>query len=395
MWQWVKNHPYITGLGILAIGILVFVVTRSGGSQQIVTGSTGPSEALQAANLQAQSHAADTQAQVNAQQSELNAALAAKSIDAATALATVQAQRDVALQQVDSANKVAQTNADALVKAATLQSDSQNIASQIAGQIAGVQSKAATDIAGIQSDTAKAGYAASTTIAGIQANVQLAGISAQLAALRDTNATALAINSNDDNLAWHVNDNSTKVSLTGLADALQLGLDNNQTLQFITQSNNDTSVILNGQNTSSSNYQATLNYNFLTHKSDNDTTVSLAGIAATLGIAGLQAGVNNNFIDSSREVSLAGFDLQNNILNVNAALVSHDQNETHFINSNVLNLIGAQGLNKSSSIEALGLITGNPSVSIASIQGSAAVDFGANFAKYTLPSLASAAAFGF
>lgn len=376
MWTWIKAHPYIAGLAALSIVILLWVVTRTG-STQVVQGATGPSDALQAAQLAAQVHASDAQAATNQQQTEINAALAAKQIDANTALAVAQAQRDALDRQTVGSETIAQRQVDAATAVANAQRDANE-----------AQTAAAKDIAAQQAGVQTAGINAGVQIAGIQSQVQLANISAQLAAVKSTNDTALGINA-DNNVTTRFGLAASKeVDLQQLADGLILGLDNNQTAIRITQSNNDTKTVIDAQDNSSADFIASLAASLGITQSNNNTKVSLAGIQGTVDIAGLQAGVQNNFIAANLQLGQGALDLAWHNTDVNAALFSNQQNMDFALKQNILQQIDFQGLNKSSSIEALSLITFQPSVAIASIQGSAATDWGSNLIK-TLPALGS------
>lgn len=327
MLDWVKNHPYLSGS--LVVGLIVmYIVLRNTGSSTPQVVQSGPSEALQAANLQAQTIQDQTQAAVNAQGSQLNAALAAKSIDAAIAAAQNQSQEKVALTQLGDQADVQKLSIQAQQDIANEQTNAILQKSQfdaitadktVAGQIAIAQAGYAA-----QQSIATAQINGQVQIAGIQADVSKLAITDQLAALLDTNKTSIGLASigagRDVNLATinatlqsHLSDNNVALG-TIIAD--------DQLKQF--QSQYSTAAIINQQNVSSADYLGKLNFDYLTHNSDNALALGLNNNLTTLNIAGINAGVQihgqdvlssiyNNLIDTTGQVQLSQINSNTNI----------------------------------------------------------------------------------
>src|SRR5579872_6681712 len=191
--NWVREHPYLSGSLIVAV-IILFLVLRgrsssSSSAQQVSQG--GPSDALQAAGLQAQTQQSAISAQVALGQ------IAANSQDTAT-----QAARDVALSKV-----AADFQSQQFGTAAALQAAQAGYMSQV--DLADIS--AGRDISLSHDQLAAVGINASAAvdIAGIQGDVTKAQTAAALAAQENTNLTALQISTQQGNVA--LNENITNV----------------------------------------------------------------------------------------------------------------------------------------------------------------------------------------
>src|SRR6266567_1924840 len=82
MIEWVKEHPYLSG-GIVLGAVILFFLLRgsgSGGARSAPASAGGPSEALQAAQLQASTQLQMSQNAGTAQTNLVNAQVAATQI---------------------------------------------------------------------------------------------------------------------------------------------------------------------------------------------------------------------------------------------------------------------------------------------------------------------------
>ena len=183
--NWVEDHPLLAGGLVILLVVLFFVVRRAvsgGGGSQVVQG--GPSEALQAANLQAGVQTQAIQAQADTQNAQLQAQLAALQIQSGTALQIAQLQQQEKMQETVTQGDVASLASNNQLQAAI---------AAIGGQVSATQIGADRDVAvaGIQSATQIHGYdvqlaiqkdidAAGVSVAGIQTGgaVDIAGINA-------------------------------------------------------------------------------------------------------------------------------------------------------------------------------------------------------------------------
>lgn len=268
MVEWMKQHPLLTGTGIIALVVLFIVVRRAGSS---AASAGGPSDALQIATLQAQAGQSQLEAASNAHTADLNAALQAKTIDAQTA--ALLAKFSITAQQNQSATDLAKTqatisgatdlatiqgayqlsavNADA---ASAIEINRQNTSADVTKTQ--LTTSSADTIASIQAQVAKEGYAnalamdkintvAAVTIASgqTQRDIQLshdsltqaitlgaykattdaAKIQADLIATQDTNATALGVTkitaSRDIDIAKILSDNA--ITLAGISAGVE------------------------------------------------------------------------------------------------------------------------------------------------------------------------------
>lgn len=145
--KWIKEHPYLTGGAVIGAIILYILISDRGSSGATVV-STGPSEAMQAANLQAQVQSQGAQLAYQASANQVGAALQAKQIDAATQQFVAERSAEVALTKL--ATDKAMTLAGFQTQLAAVQSSNEyayrETESQIGGQV---------KIAGIQADVQK------------------------------------------------------------------------------------------------------------------------------------------------------------------------------------------------------------------------------------------------
>lgn len=163
--NFVREHPILTGSGIIAVIVLIFVLRRSGGSGTQVI-SSGPSEALQAAGLQANVAQQQMQTAANVQLSGLNAAVAAHELDAQTQLKIAEDQKQIALAQILTGGQVDLAKTDAATSIAQ---------AQIKGQ----------------TDQTQAVVSGQVSVAGIQAGVQQHQFDVALQAQKDIDKTQL------------------------------------------------------------------------------------------------------------------------------------------------------------------------------------------------------------
>jgi|SRR5579859_1128069 len=225
--DWIHRHPYLTGVLVLAAIVLFFIFRGRSSSSSVSAGApAGPSDALQAAQLQAGVQTQQIQAAQSAQAYQISAAIAAKQLDAATATALAKIQSDTALQALTingrNATDVATLNAQGATAAAQYQF--QTAQAQVGGQVQ------------VESIAAGAGV----DIAGIQAQIEAMKSADALAASKDLNATQLSISK----IAADVTNTQTAAGVT-VADinaktAYAINSTNNQTTRIV--SNNQTTV---------------------------------------------------------------------------------------------------------------------------------------------------------
>lgn len=292
MLEWVKEHPYITGSLLVGVIVLYIVLRNSGtAAQSTQVVQSGPSDALQAADLQAQVQQQGIQAASNAQTDQLNAALAAKSIDAAVSTAQTQAQKDVASQQITAQQDVATQQINAQLQESQFGAISADKVTAAQVAIAGIQ-------AGAQQSVAEAQINGQVQIAGIQADVQKLGITDQLAALLDTNKTNIGLATIGANQA---------ISLATINATLESHVSDNQTNLGELQSNNSLAATLaqynaamniNQQNVTAQEYEANLGFQLGTTQSNNALTALLSNNTTSLNIATINAGVQTHGIDA-------------------------------------------------------------------------------------------------
>lgn len=158
-----KARPFIIGGAVLIGGIIIFMVLKNrgggGGSAQAVSG--GPSEALQAAQLQAQTQLGLAQLQANAaatqSATQLQAFMYGKDADVHIADVTMQNQALIQLAGIDAQKTIA------LAQEGTSQ---YGIQAQANVQIAGINAQ--TQLGAINADVERARIAASQSVSNTQ-----------------------------------------------------------------------------------------------------------------------------------------------------------------------------------------------------------------------------------
>lgn len=188
--DWIREHPFLSGGLVLAI-IVFFVVYRRSSDRGSAVTSTGPSEALQAAQLSANVQQAQVSAASTAQTNQLQASLTAQSTKLQGEIDIAAMQRDVALQDILSTQQT--TN----LKTATAGSVAEAQVSRdvtIAGygrDVALAQNQTVAMGEQLQADVARGVTAAQITIAGTQAQVAEEQSANALAAQKTISSTAL------------------------------------------------------------------------------------------------------------------------------------------------------------------------------------------------------------
>jgi hypothetical protein len=104
--EWMKKHPYLTGSLVLVI-VAFFMLRRRAAATRAIATSTGPSEALQARNLEASTTLQLAQISSASHASDIQAALAAKQLEVSGMLELGQAQKDIAIQDIVSKASIA------------------------------------------------------------------------------------------------------------------------------------------------------------------------------------------------------------------------------------------------------------------------------------------------
>lgn len=325
MLDWIKKHPYITGS--LAIGLVIlYIILRGNSSSSPQVVQTGPSDALQAADLQAQVQQQAIQTGAAAQSQQLDAALAAKQIDAATALAQQSSNQQVALKQLEDQTQIQTLAADIQKQQITAQQDvaTQSINAQLQeAQFASIddvtKTQAAISIAGIQSaaqvSLGEAQINGQVQIAGLQADVAKLSITDQLAGLKDTNATQINLAQISSDLQKFLSNNATGLATLQTTDAynlgyqknsndLALGLDQDLTARIINASNNSTLYGITQLNDATASHLS--DNQLLGLLNNNSTALSIAGLNTSVQLHGIDVlgGVYNNLITTSGQVAI-------------------------------------------------------------------------------------------
>lgn len=256
--DWLKEHPYLAGVAVLAAVVLYFVLQKSGGSSGGIA-VTGPSDAILQAQISANTATEQAQTAQNAHTQDLEAALQQQILQGRSAV-------DLATTTGATQEQLAQLA-------------NQGTAQQIAGavSIAGITTGGAIQQTQIQSSTAE-------SLATTQADVQAAEIQAQLDAQLNDNSTAESINSTNNQTAIQQAQLQQVVSLTSLQDQLNAILNTNATQLSSSTDSNKTALQINSQNVARDSDLATIN-------ADTSTTV-----------ASLNAGVQNNAIQANATV---------------------------------------------------------------------------------------------
>lgn len=111
MWNWIKEHPYLSGALALLL-IVLFIVFRNrskGSSQPAGVIQTGPSDTVSAMGIQANAALGAATLQAQTQVAGYNAAVNIKALDVAQNTTVAGYQRDVNLQYILSGQEVADT----------------------------------------------------------------------------------------------------------------------------------------------------------------------------------------------------------------------------------------------------------------------------------------------
>jgi hypothetical protein len=341
--EWIKQHPYLTGGGILA-AIVLFLVLRSASnsssaaSQSVYNPATDPN-VLAAQVAEAQTQAASTantqqlQAAVNAQQIQANAAITVAQLQAQAATTSQQSQDSSALSQTAYAAQVAalqSNNALALGSQQTSATQEEQDTGNADSLQALLAQYGATE--NIQ-DTATA---AGVTNTGIQAQVAELQSNNELAAQQDIDSASVQTNAQNGsvseylgNLQATVTNNQTAATLAGLLNTNATNLavvnSNNGTTQYVTNNNNNAAVNIAGLQ---ANTQITADQ--LATGEQNEET------AATQSLYSQFISANQESTDN--EVNQQ-FNFQNNVLNA--------------IKGTNFNLGGEGGLNTAGVYESL------------------------------------------
>jgi len=198
--NWISEHPYLTGSLVLGGIVLLFVLRGSGsGSQGTQVVNSGPSDSLQAMQLQSAASVQNTNTAATVAISQYNAAVASKQIDANTEVQKDYLAQQVALQSIYSNQAVSQYHDDTSLKLAQ---------AQVGGQV----------------QLAQIGADKDERIAGIQADVSKSNAVAALAAQRDIDAaataqkqiegtTAITLNQSNNDTAIRINQDTIKGNL--------------------------------------------------------------------------------------------------------------------------------------------------------------------------------------
>ena len=363
--NWIKKHPYISGSLVLLV-VVYFVVRNSVGGSQQVTGTTGPSEALQAANLQASVQKDAIASQLRAQQMQLDAALAGKNIDAATALEIAKTQKDVANASLASQDAQARTTLEAILAQITGQNTLAGINAGAAqgmaqinadgsARIASINAGAATGIAGIQAgvnmaniaaqlEASKLATAAGVTIAGYGANVEITRSNNSLLGLYDNNLTARDLATigakSDFDLATI---GAGVANYKTATDSFNLNLQLEAT-KWIAGNNNQTAITLNQSNNDVKTYTVGKQYDLGALQSNNNLSLY------------------NNYINTQGQIALGQQQVDLTQINTNYDLTKIGLN---LVSSGQINKGGEGGANQ---VSVIGAIFGQPTVGNAAQQ---------------------------
>lgn len=188
IFEWVKEHPYLSGGFVLGIVILIFVHSSSSGNAVSaattsagVDGSglsSGDYASLQAAQLQSGTQLQEATLQANAQTSNINAQVAATQIQANSQVQIAQLQQQADLQSTLTGGQVSLDTNHSTLQAILAQTGAQV-------SIAGIQTQGTTDVASIQSQTIQDQYDDAVKSQQIISDAQTAQ-GAQLAAVYES-----------------------------------------------------------------------------------------------------------------------------------------------------------------------------------------------------------------
>lgn len=191
-----KARPFIIGGGVLLLGVVLFSLVRgASGAQSAATSSGGPSEALQAAALSANTQTSIAQIQANSQANGVAAQLAAALDSSAHDISLANIAAGSHGQDVDASLQLgmAQLSAQQNIAALTAHTADLGIESQAGVQIAGINAQ--TLVAQSQFDflstQSQLNAARDVDLANISANqnVAIAGISGKTSRANTTAST--------------------------------------------------------------------------------------------------------------------------------------------------------------------------------------------------------------
>ena len=340
--EWMKQHPYLTGVALIVAVILYFVLRSHGSSGGGGGGGTDPS--LVAAQL----HQGDVQAAMDLQTRGYNASLEA------LALTT---QRDVALAKMGA--DIAGSQTSAALALGTLQSNNQlsstNESTYAALEAANIAAAAQQHLADTQAATAVTTATIdankSTDIATIQAQVAAEGFANALATHKLDTVASVQINSQNTSRDIQLAHDSLTQSVTlgaykATTDAAQISAD-----LTIAQDNNLTAITINNTNANRDKDIA---------KITADNAISLAGISAGIEQAKITAteDVYNHFLDTQSADTLA-------------AISAHAQEAGYqtSVEQSILNLIQSGQINKGgeggrNQVAVIAALTGQPTIGV-------------------------------
>lgn len=226
--DWIKEHPYLAGGGVLGI-IVLFLLLRSGSSSSSAAagaggvGGSGLSSSdyasIQEAQLQTGAQLQAQEAAAQAQTQQTVAAQNVAQIQANAATTQTQLQGQVALQNILTAGQVQENTNTAAYQTAL---------AQIGGQtsIAGIQAGEAEQANTTQAQTLEDEYNTAVQSQGIisQAQTQQAQITADTQQSISQQAASVQL----ANIAGQYGVQNNQIASTNLANTLASGVDNNQ-----------------------------------------------------------------------------------------------------------------------------------------------------------------------
>jgi hypothetical protein len=337
--EWIKQHPYLAGIGILMAVVFLFVFHKSSSTSSGGVYVPGTSDADVQANIAASVQMASIQAGENANTNNLNAALQNTILTgrvqnqlAVLANTNTQTQASAAEQiagetiagQTSQANTAAQTQLAAIQAAIAAQSQQAQIGSQtqlseaqIAAQIAAAQIAGSESIAGTQQQVSDA-----QTAAALRAQLEQIAVSEQINKQNVTGQLNLAAGTNEVSLQ------QIAAYLTGIQDS------------------NQTALSVNNQNIAGNLQLAGINNN------------------ATEAIANLNAGTAVTLTNSQNETLL-----QELVAQIGAQETLQNATIGYQTNTNNQVLNSASGLGPNNYAATLAAILGQPGVAQQEIQG--------------------------
>ena len=324
MLDWIKEHPYLTGGGLLALVVLIYVYESSSSGSSSSGTVSGPDDATIQAELAAQVATQQTQAAQTANTNQLNASLQALALQnqGQTTLASA------ALQQAQIQGTTQTTLGNEAVSAQDYQ------------VAAGVQTAGITANAGVQENTSD--IAGAESLAGTQAQVTDAQTAAALSDQQMIDAASESINAQNQKTSQQQISATSNYDLTGIADSLTANQQNDSTALQVNQAN----------------------------LTNNVTLANIAaGIDSQLGI--LNAGVQNNAITANTNVEDTS--ANDAAAAIEAEIAAGSSNEQQLIsyqtNLNSQAFSAASSLGPNNKAATISSILGQPGVGEAEIQG--------------------------